>query len=248
MSYYFLCLQFARSNAKSHSEAEVERHLNLALRGLEATQLQVNELDSLVMEQSVQIEQLMSKNTKQAQQIERLVSKDKEQSRQIERLSYSPFFLPIPDFQAVYDRAVTGEQVIISSEPFYLSRYGCRFKIKIMPNGGFLKPGISVGGTSFKGEYLSLFVVVVPGEFDGFLPWPTVSEEVRVTLIDQDPQHHLRRNISKVFDFRKDQWSYPKEENSIVLGSCAFVEQKVLGTRSYLKQNTMLIMVSKNNA
>ncbi|XP_078342900.1 TNF receptor-associated factor 5-like isoform X1 [Oculina patagonica] len=48
---------FPRSNAKNHSETRVESHLNLALRGLDATQLQVNELVSLMERQSQQIQQ-----------------------------------------------------------------------------------------------------------------------------------------------------------------------------------------------
>ena len=98
---YFLCLQFPRSEAKSHTQTHIESHLNLALRGLEATQHQVHELVIVVKDQSQQIERLISKDKEQSQQIERqsqqikeqsqqierLISKDKEQSQQIERQS-----------------------------------------------------------------------------------------------------------------------------------------------------------------
>ena len=60
----FLCLQFPRSDAKSHSQTRTESHLNLALCGLEATQHQVHELVTVVKDQSQQIE-------RQSQQIER---------------------------------------------------------------------------------------------------------------------------------------------------------------------------------
>jgi len=63
----FLCLQFPRSAAKSHSQMQIESHLSLALRGLEATQYQVHELVTVVKEQSQQIE-------RQSQQIEELKS------------------------------------------------------------------------------------------------------------------------------------------------------------------------------
>ena len=84
---YFLCLQFPRSEAKSHTQTHIESHLNLALRCLEATQHQVHKLFTLVKDQSQQIERLISKDKEQSQQIERLISKDKEQSQQIERQS-----------------------------------------------------------------------------------------------------------------------------------------------------------------
>ena len=73
----FLCFQFPRSDTKSHSQSQIESHLNLALRGLEATQHQVHELVTVVKNQSQQIE-------RQSQEIERMISKDKEKSQQIE--------------------------------------------------------------------------------------------------------------------------------------------------------------------
>ena len=92
----FLCLQFPRSDAKSHSQTHIESHLNLALRGLEATQHQVHELITVVKEQSQQIDQMISKDKEQTQQIERqsqqiekLISKDKEQLEKMERLMSS---------------------------------------------------------------------------------------------------------------------------------------------------------------
>ena len=73
----FLCLQFPRSDAKSHSQTHIESHLNLALRGLEATQHQVHELVTVVKDQSQQIERMITKDEEQSDQMER-------QSQQIE--------------------------------------------------------------------------------------------------------------------------------------------------------------------
>ena len=61
--------------------------MNLALRGLEATQHQVHELVILVQDQSQQIERLSRQIERQSQQTERMISKDKEQTQQIERQS-----------------------------------------------------------------------------------------------------------------------------------------------------------------
>ena len=84
---FFLCLQFPRSDAKSHSQTHIQSHLNLALRGLEATQHQVHELVTVVKDQSQQIERQSQQIERQSQQIERMISKDKEQSDQMERQS-----------------------------------------------------------------------------------------------------------------------------------------------------------------
>ena len=93
MDSFFLCLQFPRSSVKSHSQTHIESHLNLALRGLEATQHQVHELVTVVKDQSKyierqsgQIERQSQQIDRQSEQIERLMSKDQEQLEKVERL------------------------------------------------------------------------------------------------------------------------------------------------------------------
>lgn len=78
---------FPRRSAKSHLELQVEHHLDLALRGLEATQLQVEVLLGVVKDQSQQIEGLKSKYTDLTRQIEMQTSKDENQLQQINRLT-----------------------------------------------------------------------------------------------------------------------------------------------------------------
>ena len=251
-------------------ESHVERHLNLALRGLEATYHKVRALVSLAKEQSQRIEKLENEITTvkdQSQQIERLqedvftfkeqsqkidkleedVSKIKEQSQETEKLekiceNYAPFVWKIPNFQAVYDRAVTGEQVVILSDPFYLSKNGFKLRIKMMPNGGSTSDPIA--HSRLEGKFLSLFIKVIPGEYDSILPWP-FTEKVRVTLIDQYTRKDMRENISLVIDFRKDEWPRPLIEQDDGFGYREFVDQNILQTRAYLKNNTMFIMASK---
>ena len=83
----FLCLQFPRSDATSHSQTQIESHLNLALRGLEATQHQVQELVTVVNDQSQQIERQSQQMERQSGQLERQSQQIERQSQQIERQS-----------------------------------------------------------------------------------------------------------------------------------------------------------------
>ena len=114
------------------------------------------------------------------------------------------------------------------------------------PNGGASTPQLN---KKFKGKYLSLYIIVVPGDYDWTLPWP-ITEQIRVTVIDQNPRQHLRENISKVINFETGQVLRPLKEDDVGtgLGIGSFVDQNVLQTRLYLYNNTMFIMVSKNNA
>ena len=256
---FFLFLQFPRSHAKSHTKTQVERHLNLALRGLEATQLQVNELVRFGEDQTQQIERLMTANKEQSQQIEQMMTKDKEQSVQIEGLRskverheqiimiYSPFEWKIPNFQAICEQALTEKQTRLS-EPFYLFKCGYRYLLKIaveraVPTGR--------GQNSWFAAFLrkngaSLYIKVVPGEFDSLLSWPC-KEKVRVTLIGQDPCQDNRENISRVIDFEKGEkpCDQPLTDDTNQYRFILFLDESTLKTRSYIKDDTIFIMVIK---
>ena len=66
--------------------SQVDRHLSLALHCLDANRLQVNDLVSLVMEQSQRTERLVAQVKEESRQRERLETQVKEQSQQIKRL------------------------------------------------------------------------------------------------------------------------------------------------------------------
>ena len=251
-------------------ETHVERHLDLALRGLETSHNQLRALAGLVREQSQKIEKLekeMSKVNEQSQQIEELqedVSKVKEHSQEIEILkkdislvkehtqqeeklekmteNYAPFVWKIPNFQAVHEKAVAGEQEVVLSESFYLFKNGYKLRMKMMPNGGnTLDP---VAHKECKGRFLSLYIKLIPGEYDSILPWP-FTEKVRVTLIDQYVRKDMRENISLVIDFSDHAYFRPPVENDVGYGFPDFVSQDILRSRSYVKTNTIFLMASR---
>ena len=208
---------------------------------------------SEVNEHTQQVEKLKedaSKVKEQSQQIERLkkdISQVKEHTQQIERLekmteNYAPFVWKIPNFQAVYEKAVTGEQEVVLSEPFYLFKNGYKLRMKMMPNGGSTFD--PVAHKEFKGRFLSLYIKVVPGEYDSMLPWP-FTEKIRATLIDQYVRKDMRENISLVFDFSDHAYFRPLVEKDVGFGFPDFVDQDILRSRSYVKANTIFIMASR---
>lgn len=206
-----------------------------------------------VNEQSQQIENLeedVSKVKEHSQEIERLkrnISQVKEHTQQVERLekmteNYAPFVWKIPNFQTVYEKAVRGEQEVVLSEPFYLFKNGYRLGMKLMPNGGnTLDP---VAHKKFKGRFLSLYIKVIPGEYDSILPWP-FKEKVRVTLIDQYVRKDMRGNISRVIDFSHLGCLRPLGEKDFGYGFPDFVGHDILPSRSYVKENTIFLMASR---
>ncbi|CAH3192850.1 unnamed protein product [Porites evermanni] len=209
---------FPRSSATFHSESQVEHHLTLALRGLESTQHQVRALANLVKEQSQQIKRL-----------EQMTEK------------YAPYIWKITGFQAVYDRAVTGEQETLLSEPFYLSKNGYKLRIKMLPNGGTADPP---SHKKYHGKYLSVYIKVIPGDYDSILLWP-FTEKIRITIIDQASCQGDRVNISMVVDFKDSPWPRPLKEGNLGFGYPGFVPQNELQTRSYLKNDKIFLMASR---
>ena len=70
---------------------------------------------------------------------------------------------------------------------------------------------------------------------------------MRVTLIDQEPCHDNRVNISRVIDFEKGEkpWSRPVAETAHEYCFIFYVHKDTLPTRSYIKNDTILIMINK---
>ena len=54
------------------------------------------------------------------------------------------------------------------------------------------------------GKYVSVFITVIPGEYDSILSW-LVTEKIRITMIDQVTSQSDRVNVSKVVDFQLKQ-------------------------------------------
>ena len=63
-------------------------------------------------------------------------------------------------FWDILRQAKTGKKYQIESDPFYTAGY--KLKVKIYPNGS----------GSGKNTHLSMFIVVMKGEYDAILPWP----------------------------------------------------------------------------
>lgn len=68
----------------------------------------------------------------------------------------------IADFNRSYEEARSGRKTSLYSPPFFTSRHGYKVCARVYPNGD------GVG----KNSHLSIFFVVMRGEFDSLLLWP----------------------------------------------------------------------------
>ncbi|XP_078244806.1 TNF receptor-associated factor 1 isoform X2 [Pogona vitticeps] len=99
----------------------------------------------------------------------------------LEHTTYDGCFLwKIPEVGLRIREAQTGSRRALYSPAFYTSRYGYKVCLKLFLNGD---------GTG-SGTHLSLFLVLMKGEYDFQLKWP-FQHKVTFTLLDQVNKHHV---------------------------------------------------------
>ncbi|XP_078357981.1 TNF receptor-associated factor 2-like [Oculina patagonica] len=136
----------------------------------------------------------------------------------------------ITDYARRRNDAITGRQTSIYSPCFYTSRHGYKMCARL-----YLK-GDGMG----KGTHLSLFFVVMRGEFDALLRWP-FRQKVTMMLLDQD-------NVEHVIDaFRPDpsssSFQRPRRESNIASGCPLFCPLSELNNHAYVRDDAMFLKI-----
>ena len=116
------------------------------------------------------------------------------------------------------------------SPPFYTSRHGYKMRARIYLNGDGMG----------KGTHISLFFVIMRGEYDALLRWP-FRQKVTFMLLDQN-------NVEHVIDaFRPDpsssSFQRPRRETNIASGCPLFFPLAELNKHAYIKDDAMFIKV-----
>ncbi|XP_078505855.1 TNF receptor-associated factor 5 [Lissotriton helveticus] len=129
--------------------------------------------------------------------------------------------------------ATEGRTPSIFSQPFYTSRSGYRLCARAYLNGD----------GSGKGEHMSLYFVVMRGEYDSLLPWP-FKQRVTLMLLDQSKK---KNHLVSVFKPAPNSSSFkrPEGEMNIASGCPRFVSHCVLedATNSYIKDDALFIKI-----
>ena len=138
----------------------------------------------------------------------------------------------IDRFSEVLTKAKSGEQTILLSSQFY--RYGYKCKIGIYPNG------FSCG----ENTHLTVFLVIMKGEYDATLTWP-FEKKFTFTLIDQQENEHNRENIVESItpDPKRSSFARPVKEANICCGLGNFVSHEKLQERRYIADDTIFVQV-----
>ena len=154
----------------------------------------------------------------------------------LETTSYEGMLIwKIREYSRRKHEAVLGKTLSLYSQPFYTSRYGYKMCARVYLNGD----GIG------KGSHMSLFFVLMKGDYDPLLPWPFKSKVV-FTLLDQETG---RKNMQDTFrpDPTSSSFRKPSGEMNVATGCPLFVAHSVVESRPYLVDDTIYIKIQIEN-
>ncbi|XP_031549449.1 TNF receptor-associated factor 4-like isoform X2 [Actinia tenebrosa] len=141
----------------------------------------------------------------------------------------------IDNFWERFDQGKRKPGFELQSPVFYTSIYGYKFKVVLFP----------YGNGSGEGTHLSLYIRLLPGEYDALLRWP-YEGEVTLTLMDQSEDRRARRHISQSFSPDPNWKSFQRPTNntrSLGFGYPQFVSHRGLESTGYVKDDTLFLKV-----
>ncbi|KFQ60435.1 TNF receptor-associated factor 2, partial [Pelecanus crispus] len=148
-----------------------------------------------------------------------------------EQASYDGVFLwKITDVGRKLQDSVTGRAVSLYSPAFYTAKYGYKVCLRVYLNGD---------GTG-KGTHVSLFFVVMRGDYDALLPWP-FRHKVTFMLLDQNNREHI------IDAFRPDltsaSFQRPVNDMNVASGCPMFLPLSKLQSPkyAYVKEDTLFL-------
>ena len=138
------------------------------------------------------------------------------------------FLWRIPEVRRKIQDAKIGRITSIYSPPFYTGRNGYKMCIRAHLNGD----------GSGEGTHLSIFFVLMKGEYDPLLQWP-FEPAVCLILVDQDHKNHLVQTFKP--NAQSSSFQKPKTDMNVASGCPEFADLSILDNTSYVKDDVMYI-------
>ncbi|XP_053380377.1 TNF receptor-associated factor 2-like isoform X2 [Mercenaria mercenaria] len=206
-------------------------------RELEKTITAVEKLERHRREMETQIEQ----NQNKIRSLERsLALKDMTmaelelKAQSMEAASYDGTFMwRVHDFNKKHQDALHGRTISIYSPPFYTTRRGYKMCARLYPNGDGMG----------KGSHLSLFFVVMRGNYDALLKWP-FSQRVTFCMINQTGGEHVIDSFRP--DPQSSSFKRPTSDMNIASGCPLFIRLEMLQNpnHGFLKDDTLFLKIA----
>ena len=167
-----------------------------------------------------------------------LVNKVAAQAKQISALYLKPPQLSwrINDIENILSQAREKKSTVLESSLFYSANHGYKLKLYVYPNGDITN----------KNNWLSVFLVIMEGEYDALLPWP-FHQRIAFILVDQQEGSDGKKNIVMELTTDPTLSSCAKPAAGKVvkpnIGFARFVTHKNLKTRGYIVNDSLLLQV-----
>ena len=213
---------------ESHLQFSTRLHLDLACLKLNNTELRLSNTE-------VKLSQVQEANAKLMEKVDRLEKKICEDAGKTEPPDFPVVFVwKIINFSEVLRQAKAGEKIAVEYGPFLTGSYGYNLKVKMYPNGS----------VSCRNTHLSVFIVVMKGEYDAILPWP-FKKKVKFTLIDQQEDPVERVNFSNWVrpSNALKHFARPVSEENTGRGFPTFISHEKLFSRRFVVDDTLFLQV-----
>lgn len=235
-----------RKAMDSHVECSSGLHLHLACVKLNDVSHEINALKTDRAEMKEELKELKKEfeeklsNTKlefqqQIGDLRRALAVQsqatEETQKGLETVNVGPFIWRIDNFEAHQARARTRVCKAIYSPPFYSWKHGYHMKFQVFPNGR----------SDGKDTHLSVFVVIVKGEYDALQSWP-FKGKVKMSLLR--PQDETGDCVSHVVNFLHAEQAVncrPDGDRKAGRGKSKFVALKDLKTNGYLVDDVIFL-------
>ena len=136
----------------------------------------------------------------------------------------------IEGYQKKRQDAINGLKTALYSAPFYNAQYGYKMCAKLYMNGdGF-----------GKGSHLSLFFVVMKGNYDALQTWP-FQKKITMMLLDQGNGDHMIVAFNS--DPHSSSFQRPKSDMNIASGSPFFMPLYSLSNHQFIKDYVLFIKI-----
>ena len=151
------------------------------------------------------------------------------QSQALSTSTYNGKYLwRIPEVSRRIRDAKMGRITSIYSPPFYTGRNGYKMCIRAYLNGD----------GSGEGTHLSIFFVLMKGEYDPLLQWP-FDHKITLILVDQDHKKDIIQTFKP--NAQSSSFQKPKTDMNVASGCPEFAPASIYSNHSYVKDDVMYI-------
>lgn len=166
---------------------------------------------------------------------QRVIDELSHQLNQTTCITNGTFIWKVTNFKSKLTKAKSSEDLELQSAPFYTTRHGYRLGVSLFPGGN----------GSGEGTHLSIYIRVLPGEYDNILEWP-FRLPIVFKLFDQCSDPDKRQSVVESFTPNSSwkQFQKPvKDADNSGFGYPKFVTLELLQNGGYIRDDCIFVRI-----